>query len=362
MKALLFPGQGARGVPEAVRAWRAHPLVEFARECTGLSWAALEAEAGRAFERTEVLQPLLTAVSLAVYESFSLSLRERGETTPTASTTGNESLLSLSLRKRGEGRGEGLVAEPITREGEAVHVAQAAGPSNSSSGPLTRSALAQGEGDAGRSRGGPLAQGDVVLGHSLGELAAVCVAGAFEPRVAVELAAQRGRLMAREAASCPGGLIAVRSRDVAPTLELAAVNAPDEFILGGPEAQLPRGHPRVPVSGAWHTRAMTGALDDFRRALEAAKPQPLSLPLVRNLDGEVTHDVNSLVEQLVAPVQFVASLQRLETLGVDTLVILGPGLVLRGLVRRTLGTRLRVFTTEDASDLQRTIAATRSAP
>ena len=79
MKALLFPGQGARGVPEAVRAWRAHPLVEFARECTGLSWAALEAEAGRAFERTEVLQPLLTAVSLAVHESFSLSLRERGE-------------------------------------------------------------------------------------------------------------------------------------------------------------------------------------------------------------------------------------------------------------------------------------------
>jgi [acyl-carrier-protein] S-malonyltransferase len=107
---------------------------------------------------------------------------------------------------------------------------------------------------------------------------------------------------------------------------------------------------------------MTGALDDFRRALEAAKPQPISLPLVRNLDGEVTHDVNSLVEQLVVPVQFVASLQRLETLGVDTLVILGPGLVLCGLVRRTLGTRLRVFTTEDAADLQRTIAATRSAP
>lgn len=278
MKALLFPGQGARGVPEAVRAWRSHPLVEFARECTALRWDELEAEAGRAFERTEVLQPLLTAVALATHERVS----------PTGA--------------------------------------------------------------------------GVVLGHSLGELAAACAGGAFDARTAVELAAQRGRLMAREATLHPGGLIAVTSRDVAPQLEVAAVNAADELVLGGLEARLPRGQKRVPVSGAWHTSAMAGAVDEFRAALASAKPQPLTVPLIRNLDGELTRDVSSLVEQLVRPVQFVASLQRLEALGVDTVVILGPGLVLRGLVRRTLATRVRVLTTEDAVDLERTIVATRSAP
>jgi acyl transferase domain-containing protein len=61
-------------------------------------------------------------------------------------------------------------------------------------------------------------------------------------------------------------------------------------------------------------------------------------------------------------VQFTQALATLLQLGVDTLICVGPGLVMRGLIRKNLGTRVKVFTTEDAADLARTNAATQSAP
>jgi [acyl-carrier-protein] S-malonyltransferase len=203
---------------------------------------------------------------------------------------------------------------------------------------------------------------DVVLGHSLGELAACAVAGAFDDATAIRLAAERGRLMAREAALHPGGLAVVRALEEAqryPALELAAVNAPDEVVLGGALGAL-GGLPRVPVSGSWHTSAMRGAVDELARTLDAARPLPLTLPLVRNLDGAETRSVDTLVAQLTAPVQFTRALASLVERGVDTIVCVGPGLVMRGLVRKNLGTRVRLLTTEDDADVSRTIAACRA--
>lgn len=200
------------------------------------------------------------------------------------------------------------------------------------------------------------AQPSVVLGHSLGEVAACAFAGAFDVRTAVQLAETRGRLMAREAVAHPGGLIAVESSEPRAGLELAAVNAPDEFIFGGPTAAL-GSQRRVPVSGAWHTSAMNGAVEEFRAALSKTNPRELSIPLLRNLDGAVTRSVDSLVEQLSRTVQFTRVLETLIAQGVDTVVCVGPGLVMRGLLRKNLGTRVKVFTTEDEADLERTNAA-----
>ena len=306
-RALLFPGQGARGVLEAAAWLRGSELLALALDEARLSFDELEAFGGRALERTEVLQPLLTALCLTVAERLGV--------TP-----------------------------------------------------------------------------EVVLGHSLGELAAASAAGAFDARTAVRLAAQRGRLMAREAALNPGGLVALTSaaslrassaakddvplgasslgpsvagRDDAPFastagLELAAVNAPDELVCGGPLAAL-GAHRRVPVSGAWHTSAMRGALEEFRAALLAVA-KPLSIALCRNLDGALTHDVGSLAPQLAAPVQFARALTTLVEAGVTTVICVGPGLVMRGLVRKNLGSRVKVLTTEDEADLTRTIAATQGTP
>lgn len=213
----------------------------------------------------------------------------------------------------------------------------------------------------------------VVLGHSLGELAAWAAAGAFSDEAAVDLAARRGALMAEAAAAAPGGLVALPSLEVAraaleqfPVLDLAAVNAPDEVVVCGPaEALAPLarlGGRAVPVSGPWHGRAMRGAVEPFRAALAAAAPRAPRVTLVRNADGaRAGASPLGLADQLAQPVQFVAALETLRALGVDTVVTVGPGLVLRGLVRRVLGTAVRVLTTEDAADLDRTVQAMRSA-
>lgn len=281
--AFLFPGQGARNLLAGLALARSWPqgakLVELA--ANGVD---LEANAGRAFERTEVLQPVLTAISLAVYQALEVT--------------------TVSLSPAGE-----------------------------------------------------RASAAVILGHSLGELPAFAAAGVITDEAAVKLAALRGQLMAREAAKHPGGLIALRSLEEAKGHQLAAINAPDEVIVSGTEAAL-RGlrGTRVPVSGPWHSQAMQGAVDEFRAALRALEPQPAKFPLIRNLDGALGHSLDTLADQLTRPVHFVAALNTAVAQGIDTFVTIGPGAVLRGLLRRNLGTTVRILTTEDAHDFDRTRA------
>lgn len=271
----------------ATRWLRAHPLLELAVGEARLSWNELDANAGRALERTDVLQPVLTALSLAVHAA----LRAAGVTPA------------------------------------------------------------------------------LLLGHSLGEVPALAAAGALSSEDAVRLAAKRGALMAREAARHPGGLIAVHSEDEAqrlllshPGLRLAARNAPDEVVLSGLAADLPASARRVPVSGPWHHDAMADAVAPFRAALDAVPHHAPLLPCVRNLDGAPGLTVDALADQLTRPVEFTRCLSTARALGADTFVTVGPGLVLRGLVRKTLGAGVRVLTTEDAADLARTLAALQGTP
>ncbi|MBL8953261.1 MAG: ACP S-malonyltransferase [Myxococcaceae bacterium] len=266
MKVFLFPGQGARNVLSGLELARSlqPQLVEVALAETGLTLAQVNAEGGRALERTDVLQPLLTACSLAVHAA----------------------LLARSVRP------------------------------------------------------------DVVLGHSLGEIAAASAAGAFDAETAIKLAAARGRLMYREAQKTPGALFAAAERD--PSLELAAHHAPDEWVMGGPMEAFKPGLKKLDVSGAWHTSVMRGAVEELKKELEAAAP--LRVPMVRNLDGELTKDTSTLAEQIAKPVQLAACFERVKSARV--FITVGPGLVLRGLARKNLGDAVRVLTTEDRADLE----------
>lgn len=214
----------------------------------------------------------------------------------------------------------------------------------------------------------------VVAGHSVGELAALAAAGATSSEDAIGIAAARGRLMAREAARCPGGMLALleATASVAEAavalgaahgvVGLAAVNAPDQYVLAGETAcleavaaQFPSR--RLPVAGAWHCTLMEGALGDLLGELRALHVGPLQAAFVVNRTGrllEESDDVCSvLAGQLVRPVQWAASLSTLESLGVTDVITVGPGRVLRGLIRKNLGTRVRVHMTD--FDLEQTI-------
>jgi [acyl-carrier-protein] S-malonyltransferase len=217
----------------------------------------------------------------------------------------------------------------------------------------------------------------VVAGHSLGELAAWCATGAISREAAIEAAAVRGALMQREADRHPGSMLALDDAgevEVRTALEagqrhgtvvLACTNGPRAHVLSGDRAALAligRHHPSrlLPVAGAWHSPAMRGAYDELLALLRAIPQCAPSVPLVCNRTGRLVDDLRELpsliAELLVHPVAWRATLDTLHQLGVSHYVTVGPGKILRGLVRGTLGAAARVLTTEDDQDLARTLA------
>lgn len=130
------------------------------------------------------------------------------------------------------------------------------------------------------------ARPDVVAGHSLGELLAFGALGTFTHEAAIHIAAVRGASMAREAERRAGGMLALigcderGARDAVAlglehgALDVAAHNAPDEWVVAGDEAALSviasrYASRRLPVSGAWHGRTMAGAEAPLRDVLSA---------------------------------------------------------------------------------------------
>jgi len=196
----------------------------------------------------------------------------------------------------------------------------------------------------------------IVLGHSLGELTAWAAAGGLDDRDAIALAATRGRLMAREAALHPGGMVRVKGdRALADRvladgaqhgwLSLGADNGPDEYALAGDEAALGYVLPRYPavrlaVAGAWHSPAMAGAVDELALAVAAVPKNTMRAMLIANRDGEVATEAtiaSRFVDQLTHPVQWVTCLTTLARFEPRRLLAVGPGKTLRALIHRNLG-------------------------
>jgi malonyl CoA-acyl carrier protein transacylase len=102
---------------------------------------------------------------------------------------------------------------------------------------------------------------------------------------------------------------------------------------------------------------MAGAAPELRRALSELSVRPARCRIVCNRTGR-TADGDSMPEllagQLTRPIEWVRTMRTLSAAGVDTFVTLGPGRVLRSLVRRTLGSCVTVLTSESWDDLQRT--------
>lgn len=210
---------------------------------------------------------------------------------------------------------------------------------------------------------------DAVCGHSIGELAAVAVAGVLTADEAVALAAARGAAMAAAAAAAPTGMAAVLGGDDADVrraaaehgLEVATVNVAGQLVLGGALdaldafAAAPPGRARVrrlDVAGAFHTRAMLPAVEELQRRVDALDPGTATCPIVANADGAWLIDgrevLNRLVGQLTGPVRFDLCLASLT--GATHVVEVAPGGVLAGLAKRALPTA-QLTTLQTPADL-----------
>jgi [acyl-carrier-protein] S-malonyltransferase len=202
---------------------------------------------------------------------------------------------------------------------------------------------------------------DLVAGHSLGEYSAIVSVGGLTPAEAAVIVRQRGKFMQEAVPVGTGGMAALIGpsvEDVRAICEEAAqgeivsvanINAPGQIVIAGTkgavdraiEVAKSRGVRRalpLPVSAPFHCELMKPAEERLKPVLEAAHFKDLWTSLVSNVDaspiGTATAVRNALVRQVVSPVRWVESVQKMVSMGVRRFVEIGPGSVLTGLIKR----------------------------
>lgn len=194
-----------------------------------------------------------------------------------------------------------------------------------------------------------------VLGHSFGELSALCAAGAIDQSTFRTLAARRGRAM--NELSAPGGMLAVAiDRSTANALakdfdvDVACWNAPDRHVLSGSQeaiAHLKQHCDRVqfassllPTDRAFHSRLMRDAQSTFSEEISSLSLGRPTIPVASTVTGGLLSDEplqTLLTQQFTAPVRFNDAISALGE--VDLLIELGAAAGLSGLVSHLNGPR-----------------------
>lgn len=200
-----------------------------------------------------------------------------------------------------------------------------------------------------------------VAGHSLGELAALAVAGVYSVEAGLELVCERARLMAEAVAESPGAMSAILGLDgqavadvLADTTDVwvANDNAPGQVVISGlrdavaevGDALLSAGARRVvplDVAGAFHSPVMQQAADAFSAVLASAEFCDAAIPVLQNTRPEPATDAGdiraALATQISSPVRWTETMQACTRYAPVTLIEAGPGSVLRGLAKRVDG-------------------------
>jgi [acyl-carrier-protein] S-malonyltransferase len=198
---------------------------------------------------------------------------------------------------------------------------------------------------------------DFVVGHSVGEFAALAAAGALETEEAIALVRERGLAMAEAARENPGSMAAILGLADEVVEKLCAqisrvwpanYNCPGQIVVSGEdpaveecctEAQLQgaRRTVKLRVSGAFHSPLIERAAERLRPAVEKARFSEPIAPFMSTVTAKIEpaqRFAALLVEQLTAPVKFTQAARELMRQGVKVFVEVGPGNVLTGLLKR----------------------------
>jgi [acyl-carrier-protein] S-malonyltransferase len=203
---------------------------------------------------------------------------------------------------------------------------------------------------------------DVTAGLSLGEYSALYGAGVVSFEDGLKLVAKRGQAMQEAADKYGGAMVSVIGLDEAKVRQLCEeasegelltevnFNCPGQIVISGTGTACDRAEKlaskygalkavRLDVAGAFHTEMMsstTYALDEALRTIKMAEPN--SVQIIANIDAEYyksTGDIKEgLKKQLVSPVLWQKSMEKLIADGVDCFYEIGPGRVLSGLMKR----------------------------
>lgn len=203
-----------------------------------------------------------------------------------------------------------------------------------------------------------------MLGHSVGELAAACVAGVMSLEDGLTLVCERARLM--DGLRSGGAMAAVfatpgEAREaIAPypaELSIAAINGPHDVVISGAEEALGRvvdqlsnggvKTRKLAVSQAFHSALLDPVLDDFEKFAATLAYRAPNLPLISNLTGELlgpdTVSASYLRDHARQPVRFGDGLAKLADLGCEVLIEIGPSPHLCEIAKRSLPAEGRRF-------------------
>jgi [acyl-carrier-protein] S-malonyltransferase len=198
---------------------------------------------------------------------------------------------------------------------------------------------------------------DYVVGHSVGEFAAIAAANSIDTSEAIGLVRERGLAMAEAARESDGTMAAILGLDDEVVEELcseiegvwpANYNCPGQIVVSGEEGAVEklihkatalgaRRAVKLKVSGAFHSPLVEKAAEMLKPAVERVRFADPVAPFMSTVTAKIEpaqRMAGLLVNQVTAPVRFTQAAQGLVKEGVKTFVEVGPGNVLSGLVKR----------------------------
>lgn len=221
---------------------------------------------------------------------------------------------------------------------------------------------------------------DFVAGHSLGEYSALVAAGVLGFSDAVRTVRKRGMYMQEAVPVGVGAMAAILGADVE-TVETACsdaaqgqicspanINSPSQIVIAGDadavdracELLKERGAKRavkLNVSAPFHCSLMMPAQERLEQDLRALRYAGFGFPIVHNVDAAINSDetrvCDALTQQVSGPVKWLQSVWELKTQGVETVVEVGAGKVLSGLVRQ-IDRDVRCLNVENSESLRNT--------
>lgn len=218
-----------------------------------------------------------------------------------------------------------------------------------------------------------------LAGHSLGEYTALVASGALDFREAVRLVNLRGKFMQDSVPAGVGKMCAILGLDIesvqvicdsasidAARVVPANINSPEQIVISGHAAAVDiaanlakeRGARRViplQVSAPSHSPLMERAAERLGAEIDKIQFGDLKTPVITNVEAEPAEKARLkelLCLQLTSPVRWVDVIRRMKADGVGTIIEIGPGKVLTGLIKR-IEKEISTHNLNEAEDLEK---------
>ena len=197
---------------------------------------------------------------------------------------------------------------------------------------------------------------DFVAGHSLGEYNALFAAGVFDFITGLKLVQRRGQIMVKVTGGGMAAVIGMQPDKIKQVLkdasfesiDIANLNSPKQTVISGRKEDIDavktvfedagvRLFIPLKVSGAFHSRYMQEAQNEFADFLKSFEFQPVQIPVIANFTAapyQDTETVNNMVQQISSPVRWVESIQYLKQQPEPEFEEVGPGNVLTKLIKQ----------------------------